>query len=141
MEARRILSLDGGGIRGLVTCRWLAGVEDALRVAGKPGLLSNFDLLAGSSTGAFIACGLSIGLVPADMAALYREHARTIFPGMASRLWSRARRLPTQGPSAPRYDAKGLENVLRKVFGDTTLGQARRPVMVTSYDTIACAGK
>ena len=44
MEARRILSLDGGGIRGLVTCRWLAGVEDALRDAGKPGLLSNFDL-------------------------------------------------------------------------------------------------
>ena len=39
MKARRILSMDGGGIRGLVTCRWLVGVEDALQDAGKPGLL------------------------------------------------------------------------------------------------------
>lgn len=137
MKARRILSMDGGGIRGLVTCRWLAGVEDALQDAGKPGLLRNFDLLAGSSTGAIIACGLAIGLQPADMAALYREHAQAIFPGMARRLWSRAGRLLVQGPSAPKYDGKGLEKVLRKVFGTTTLGQAKRPLMLTSYDTIS----
>lgn len=137
MKARRILSMDGGGVRGLVTCRWLAGVEDALGDAGKPGLLPNFDLLAGSSTGAIIACGLAIGLAPADMASLYREHAPTIFPGIANRLWSRAGRLLSQGPSAPKYDAKGLEKVLRKVFGATTLGQAKRPLMITSYDTIS----
>jgi patatin-like phospholipase/acyl hydrolase len=137
MKARRILSMDGGGIRGLVTCRWLEGVEVALGNAGKPGLLPNFDLLAGSSTGAIIACGLAIGLSPADMATLYREHAQTIFPGIANRLWSRAGRVLSQGPSAPKYDARGLEQVLRKVFGATTLGQAKRPLMVTSYDTIA----
>lgn len=137
MKARRILSMDGGGIRGLVTCRWLAGVEDVLRDAGKPGLLAGFDLLAGSSTGAIIACGLGIGLSPTDMAALYREHAPTIFPGIANRLWSRAGRLLTQGPSAPKYDARGLEKVLRKVFGDTTLGESKLPLMVTSYDTIS----
>ena len=51
MKMRRILSLDGGGIRGLVTCRWLQGVEAALAKGGKPGLLRSFDLLAGSSTG------------------------------------------------------------------------------------------
>ena len=137
MEARRILSMDGGGVRGLVTCRWLAGVEEALEDAGKPGLLHGFDLLAGSSTGAFIACGLAVGLAPAELAALYREHARTIFPGIAERLWSRAARLPAQGASAPKYDARGLEKVLRKVFGATTLGRAKRPVMVTSYDTVS----
>ena len=55
MKAKRILSLDGGGIRGLVTCRWLAGAEDALLAAGKPGLMKSFDLYAGSSTGAIVA--------------------------------------------------------------------------------------
>lgn len=137
MKMRRILSLDGGGIRGLVSCLWLEGVEDALDQAGKPGLLRHFDLLAGSSTGAIVACGLSLGLSPATMAGLYRQHRHLIFPGMANRLWSRAMRLPSQGVSAPRYDARGLEKVLKKVFGAATLGQAKKPLLVTSYDTIA----
>ena len=137
MKARRILSLDGGGIRGLVTCEWLAGVEDALEAVGKPGLLRSFDLFAGSSTGAIIACALAIGLSPREIAALYRTHGDTIFPGMAGRLWSRAGRLFSQGVSAPKYDGKGLEKVLKQVFGDTTLGQAKVPLMITSYDTIS----
>lgn len=136
MEMRRILSLDGGGIRGLVSCLWLEGVEDALAQAGKPGLLRNFDLIAGSSTGAIVACGLALGLQPAKLAELYRQNRHLIFPGMADRLWSRATRMFTQGVSAPRYDAKGLEKVLKKVFGAATLGQAKKPLLVTSYDTI-----
>src|SRR5688572_20245087 len=138
VKMRRILSLDGGGIRGLVSCVWLAGVEDALAQAGKSGgLLRNFDLIAGSSTGALIACGLALGLPPQQLAELYRQQRHLIFPGMAERLWSRAGRMLTQGVSAPRYDGKGLEKVLQQVFGTTTLGQAKKPLLVTSYDTIA----
>ncbi|MBU8978128.1 patatin-like phospholipase family protein [Lysobacter sp. MMG2] len=137
MDMRRILSLDGGGIRGLVSCHWLAGVEDALARAGKPGLLKSFDLLAGSSTGAIVGCGLAIGLAPMELARLYRQHRHLIFPGMAQRLWSRAGRMFTQGLSAPRYDGTGLEEVLRKVFGDTRLGQSKIPLLITSYDTIS----
>lgn len=137
MKMRRILSLDGGGIRGLVSCRWLEGVDAALRKAGKPGLLKSFDLLAGSSTGALIACGLAIGLGPDTLAELYRRQRHAIFPGIAGRLWSRAGRFLSAGPSAPKYDGKGLDKVLQKVFGDATLGQAKVPVLVTSYDTIA----
>jgi uncharacterized protein len=137
MDMRRILSLDGGGIRGLVSCHWLGGVEDALAQGGKPGLLERFDLLAGSSTGAIVACGVAIGLAPRELARLYRQHRHLIFPGMAERLWSRAGRMLTQGVSAPRYDGKGLEKVLQQVFGTTTLGQAKKPLLVTSYDTIA----
>ncbi len=137
MKMQRILSLDGGGIRGLVTSLWLGGVEDTLKQAGKPGgLLTHFDLVAGSSTGALVACGLGIGLSPAQLADLYRDERHTIFPGLASRLWSRAGRLFTQGPSAPRYDGAGLEKVLRKVFGKTTLGQLKVPTLVTAYDTV-----
>lgn len=136
MKMRRILSLDGGGIRGLVTCRWLEGVDGALRKAGKPGLLRGFDLIAGSSTGALVACSLATGRDPATLADLYREHRHTIFPGIAGRLWSRAGRFLVQGPSAPKYDGKGLDKVLKQVFGDARLGDAKVPLLVTSYDTI-----
>lgn len=138
MKMRRILSLDGGGIRGLVSCVWLAGVDDALLQSGKRGgLVGNFDLIAGSSTGALIACGLAIGLSPQQLAEQYRQQRHLIFPGMTQRMWSRAGRMFTQGVSAPRYDGKGLEKVLKKIFGAATLGQARKPLLVTSYDTIA----
>ena len=137
MQARRILSLDGGGLRGLVSCIWLGGVEDALLAAGKPGLLKNFDLVSGSSTGAIVACGLGMGLSPASICELYRAQRHEIFPGMAGRLWSRAGRFFSAGPSAPRYDAKGLEKVLKKVFGDARLGQAKVPLLITGYDTIS----
>lgn len=136
MKARRVLSLDGGGIRGLVSCLWLAAVERALLDAGKPGVLKSFDLVAGSSTGAIVACGLGAGLSPDELAELYRQQREQIFPGLAGRLWSRLARLPSQGPSAPKYDGKGLEKVLKKVFGSTTLGQLKLPTLVTSYDTI-----
>lgn len=137
MHVRRILSLDGGGIRGLVTARWLAGVDAALAGAGKPAIPGSFDLLAGSSTGALIACGLGLGRPPAELADLYRARRHDIFPGMARRLWSRTTRLLSQGPSAPRYDGRGLEAVLSDTFGDARMGELRAPTLVTSYDTIS----
>lgn len=136
MQARRILSLDGGGVRGLVTCRWLEGVDAALGAAGKGRIPERFDLLAGSSTGAMIACALGIGLAPARIAELYRMHRHAIFPGVARRLWSRLGRVLEHGPSAPRYDGRGLEHVLREVFGNARLGDLARPTLVTAYDTI-----
>lgn len=137
MKMRRILSLDGGGIRGLVSCLWLAGVEQALAQAGKPGLPQAFDLLAGSSTGAIVASGLAIGLAPIKMADLYRDHRHAIFPGIAERLWTRAGGLLAAGVSAPKYDAKGLEQVLKQVFGDATMGDAQVPLLITAYDTVS----
>lgn len=136
ITARRILSLDGGGIRGLITSLWLEGVEEALARAGKPGLRHRFDLYAGTSSGALIACGMAVGLAPKDIAAHYREQGRRIFPALAPRWWSRLRRVWNQGPSAPKYDGRGLDQALREIFGDTTLGQLDPPVMITAYDTL-----
>jgi len=137
VHARRILSVDGGGIRGLVSCTWLEGVESVLGNAGKPGLAGSFDLLAGTSTGALVVCGLGLGWSPATLAQLYRERREEIFPALPGKLWSRARRFFRHGPSAPRYDARGLEAVLREVFGDRRLGDLQRPTLITSYDTLA----
>ncbi len=137
MKARRILSLDGGGIRGLVTSRWLQAAEDALARAGQPGLRNHFDLIAGTSSGALIACGIAVGLAPEKIMGLFKDQRDRIFPGLAERLWSRAGRMLTQGPSAPRYSGKGLDAVLQEVFGKTTLGQLDAKVMIASYDTIS----
>lgn len=136
MQARRILSLDGGGIRGYLSALWLAAVDDALLAAGKSPLPEAFDLVAGSSTGAIVACAIGIGMPPDHLARLYRRHGDTIFPGMAQRLWSRTSRLFTAGPSAPRYDGRGLERVLAEEFGDRTFGSLARPTLVTAYDTL-----
>jgi len=136
VHARRILSIDGGGIRGLVSCTWLEAVEAALANAGKPGLIGSFDLLAGTSTGALVACGLGLGWSPETLGRLYRERRDEIFPGAAGKLWSRARRLFRHGVSAPRYDGRGLEGVLREVFGDRRMGDLQRPTLITSYDTL-----
>lgn len=137
MRLRRIVSLDGGGIRGIVTCRWLAGVDRALAAAGKAPIPQSFDLLAGSSTGGLVACGLALGRAPDVLAQLYVQRRHEIFPGIAQRLWSRTTRLLREGPSAPRYDGRGLEAVLADVFGDARLGDCRVPTLVPAYDVIS----
>lgn len=70
----RILSLDGGGIRGLLTCRLLEKLELAM-----PGVLSKFDLIAGTSSGALPALGLANGLTANKMAAIFQKGYKAIF--------------------------------------------------------------
>lgn len=129
----RVLSLDGGGIRGLITAVWLKKLEERLNGP----LYEHFDLIAGTSTGAILACGVSKGLSAARIIALYRDQGKTVFPGAASRLWSRATRLFTEGASAPKYDGKGLEAVLKEVFHTTQFQSLKiKPTLITSYDTL-----
>ena len=133
----RVLGLDGGGIRGLITAVWLDRLEQKL---GSP-LKNHFDLFAGTSTGSILACGVAMGLSAASIIDLYLNNAKTIFPGRASRLWSRTQRLISQGPSAPKYDGKGLEQVLKKVFTrknrNVVFGElGKKPVLVFTYDTL-----
>lgn len=139
MRIQRILTLDGGGIRGLVSAIWLEALQARLHAAGKGGLHQHFDLIAGSSTGALIAMGLGIGMPVAEVTRLYEHFGDDVFPGAAERLWSRVTRSFTQGLSAPRYSPKGLERVLKRVFGQRTLGEVQPRAMAIAYDTITRA--
>jgi patatin-like phospholipase/acyl hydrolase len=133
-ERFRILSLDGGGIRGLVTAVWLHALER--RLGGS--LHEHFDLVAGTSTGSILACGIAKGLRPKDIVDLYENHGREVFPGRARRLWSRATRLASEGASAPKYDDEGLERVLRREFGNELFGDLQiKPTLVTAYNVFA----
>ncbi len=74
--AFRILSLDGGGIRGIIAARILQVVEQQL---GGP-LNQHFDLIAGTSTGSFLAAGVALGFNSQQLINLYQDCGKTIFP-------------------------------------------------------------
>jgi predicted acylesterase/phospholipase RssA len=136
VRAQRILSIDGGGIRGVVPSLWLDHMERGLIARGLDSVTKQFDLLVGNSTGALIVAGLAAGKRPAELAQLYEEASRAIFPATPARMLSRARRTPSQGISAPKFDGRGLDRVLRLIFGDLTLGELQHPTLLLAYDTV-----
>lgn len=128
----RILSIDGGGIRGVVPARILAEIE---KRTGKPaGLL--FDMIAGTSTGGILALGLAKpgpdGLPQyssEQLMSIYHEHGKDIF---ARGKWAWLR--PLALLFEEKYPAAGLERVLEQYFGDTRLRDASTEVLITGYE-------
>ena len=74
----KILSIDGGGIKGILPASILAECE--VRFCNGSSAGRHFDMIAGTSTGGIIALGLSIDLRAADICRLYVEHGAEIFP-------------------------------------------------------------
>jgi patatin-like phospholipase/acyl hydrolase len=111
----KLLSIDGGGVRGVVALEVLARIERLLRdETGDPELVLGdwFDYVGGTSTGAIIAGAVAIGLPVSRIQQLYRENMRAIFTRAGLFHLVRA-----------RYDEAGIETVLRHEFGDhRTLG-------------------
>lgn len=131
-SVRRVLSIDGGGIRGIIPALVLAHFE---KTTGEP-VSELFDLVVGTSTGGILALGLALQdadgrplLAAKRMVALYERHGAEIFE---QSLW---RKLRTVGGIVEEaYSHKGLEAVLEHYFGDRTLADCGVPAMVTSYD-------
>jgi hypothetical protein len=110
---KRILSLDGGGVRGVLTLGFLARIEALLRDRyQRPDLTlaDYFDLIGGTSTGAIIAAGLAIGNDVATITRQYRELGRTVFSQRKFRM------------DRARFDPRPLERALQATFGQRTLG-------------------
>ena len=80
---RKLLALDGGGIHGLITIEILARIESLLRTElGRDDrfvLADYFDYIAGTSTGAIIATGLSMGMSVKRLLRFYVEHGAEMF--------------------------------------------------------------
>ncbi len=123
----KVLAIDGGGIRGLIPALVLAEVE---KRTGQP-ISGLFDLVAGTSTGAIIACGLTRPQpMPADrLAALYEEEGPRIFDASLHKQIT-----SLGGVIDERYDARELVRSLRRHLGDTRLGEAVTGILVTVYD-------
>ncbi|WP_434632092.1 patatin-like phospholipase family protein [Chromobacterium sp. CV08] len=106
----RILSIDGGGLRGIVALVVLDRLDRAA-----PGWRDGINMYAGTSTGALIAMGLARGLTPGQLLGRYREDGPSLFS--RSLAW----RLKTlNGLIGPRYDGKERERVCRQVLGETS---------------------
>jgi patatin-like phospholipase/acyl hydrolase len=129
----RVLSIDGGGIRGILPAGLLAEIE---RRTSKP-VSALFDLLAGTSTGGILALALTkpdvAGERPAHTAyeavEFYRKLGSTIF---SRPLWHRI--TSAQGLLHSRYPEDPIESVLAGFFGETRLKDALTPLLVPSYD-------
>jgi hypothetical protein len=119
---KRILALDGGGIRGILTLEYLTAIEDMLRTrSGRSGFLlcDYFDLIGGTSTGSIIAAGLACGMRVDALQELYRNIGVSVFqPGGLAKF------LPewVQGKLAPEFPSEPLQRELDRQLGaDTTL--------------------
>lgn len=76
-----ILSIDGGGTRGLIPAKLLAELETSLRdKTGKQHLYEHFNLICGTSTGAILAIGISLGIPADQLVNFYKDYAKLIFP-------------------------------------------------------------
>ena len=121
----RILSLDGGGIRGLVSVILLK------RLSCMPGLeklLESIDCVAGTSTGGLLALGIARGLGLDEMKKLYVDQGPVIFKDS---LWDNVKDLgKLRGAD---YTMTHLHDELEKILGKTTLGELKKKVVVTSF--------
>jgi len=79
---KKLLAVDGGGIRGVLALEVLQGIEDLLRAkSGRPDfrLADYFDYIAGTSTGGIIAAGLSMGMSVGEILKFYQEAGAQMF--------------------------------------------------------------
>lgn len=107
----RILALDGGGLRGTFTAAVLAKWDDMLKAGGGNDLISHFDLVAGTSTGAILAIGLALGLKPREILDFYQKKGPLIFPkDRKLRHWLKS-----------KHDSATLRGLLTEVYGKKTL--------------------
>lgn len=115
-----ILSLDGGGIRGLILLKQLIKLEEEL---GKPLYLA-FDLISGTSTGGIIGVLLSLGFSANDLMTFYTIHGEKIF----NKKWYRL------GLFRPKYDDSYFNNIIKEYVGDKTLKDVYTDILIVGYD-------
>lgn len=124
----KILSIDGGGILGLLPCLMLAELEKRF-LNGDP-IGRHFDMVTGTSTGGIIALGLGQGKSAQEISKLYIERGEYIFPGN----WL-VRRLRGLGQwIVSPYDRRNLENELRREFGDAVFGTSAIATCIPSFE-------
>lgn len=131
MEKFKILSIDGGGIKGLASAYWLALLE---KLTNKP-LYECFDLVIGTSTGAILAGAVGMGIPASEYPKLYIDYGNKIFPSLLPRIYSRVIRTFTQGLSAPKYSDKNLNKIINDFFQDKQLKELYTNTIFTSYNT------
>jgi len=130
----RILSLDGGGIKGLFPATVLAELER--RYLSGASIAGYFDLVAGTSTGGIIALGLGAGLTAAKMADLYATRGEKVFPQSSETLWGRLRSSWRNARSFVlyNYERTPLEALLKDALGYKLLGDSAVRLCIPAFE-------
>jgi hypothetical protein len=123
MNHKRILTLDGGGIKGVFAASFLAALEDQIQ---RP-IRSYFDMLCGTSTGGIIALALGLGIPARKIRDLYRDWGQTVFKGDGT-----ARRV--QHFFRSKYQSFPLQRALQNVFGESVMADSTVRLVIPSYD-------
>ena len=118
-----VLSLDGGGVRGVYTARLIERLNDAT------GFLDHVKLVGGTSTGGILALGLAAKMTPAQLVQLYRDNAHLIF---ADTVFDDIADLGNL--RGAEYSTKNLADLAKGVFGDKKLSDLELKVLVSSFD-------
>ncbi len=133
----KILSIDGGGIRGILPATFLSILEEKLREkSGNDNLRLGecFDLIAGTSTGGLLTC---MYLTPDDDNALIPKYtarqALEFYFGYGDSAFT-----PNLQEGFHKYSPIGLENGLNNFFGNLKLSQLIKPCCITAYDMMHC---
>ncbi len=135
MKTLRVLSLDGGGMRGLYTATYLDCLCKAFskrRNVAELDFGKAFDLIVGTSTGAILACAIANGVPLSTGIELYRQHGKAIFPRPLPSdegtigMWIQIRSDLKNRSDALQAGNDALQTALNSCLGDATLGQLYR---------------
>lgn len=119
----QILSLDGGGIKGIFSAGVLAAIEEDLKIK----IADHFDLIAGTSTGGIIAIGLGLGLSPREIVEFYVDEGPKIFSRYFGLKWF-------QHWVWRKFSAQPLEDALKRCYREKRFGDSTKRLVIPAYN-------
>ncbi|KAL8117589.1 hypothetical protein AgCh_015463 [Apium graveolens] len=138
-----LLSIDGGGIRGIIPGTILAFLESKLQELDGPSarIADYFDVISGTSTGGLVTTMLTAPndenrplFAAKDINAFYQENGPKIFPRASFRGFLRNIRRLFVTLTGPKYNGEQLRSIVRALVGDMTLNQTLTDVIIPSFD-------
>lgn len=121
----QILSLSGGGVKGLYSAKVLAEIEKHKQTK----ITDHFDLICGTSIGGILALALAYGKSPSDLSDLLEKNAQKIFPKIRCKNFWRV--------FGPLYSQAPLRSVLTDIFGDGKIKDLKTPVLIPTVNASA----
>lgn len=121
----RILSIDGGGIRGVIPARIIERIGNALG----NNILNKFDFFAGTSTGGLLALAFAYGMQPEELIRMYKDIGPAIFKDSPFDDFRDMKML-----FGADYSLEPLRDMLQAMFGNIRLGDLKKRVLISSFD-------
>lgn len=123
----KILSVDGGGTKGLYSAKIIEEIEHEYNSA----ICDHLDLICGTSTGGLIALALSLRIPASRIVEFYQMNSSKIFP--SRNIIERLSRLVSQVVVKSKYGNQELASALRSLFGERKLGESEALLCIPSF--------